>query len=100
MELHPDCRGTVVFDPKTLEKWGLVIKAKIICNTECGFISEIEILRRGGSQRKGRKAAKMQVALTKQLIGNHAVSMVREMFSVMDTPTPSESGMQKAANRV
>ena len=39
----------------------------------------------------------MQVVLTKQPFGNRAV---RELLSSIDTPCPSESGMQKTANKV
>ena len=60
------------------------------------FYEEVERLRG-----RGRKAAKintqLQVSLTKQPIGNSAI---RELLSAIDTPSPSESGMQRTANKV
>ena len=97
-----DCSGDIIFDPDSFSTWGLAIVGRMKCSSNCGFISEKlkfyeEIERKG----KGRKAAKintqLQVILTKQPIGN---SGIREILASIDTPCPSESGMQKSANKV
>lgn len=98
----PDCSGDIIFDPDSFSTWGLAIAGRMKCSSNCGFISEKlkfyeEVERKG----RGRKAAKintqLQVILTKQPIGN---SGVREILASIDTPCPSESGMQKNANKV
>ena len=102
VKLHPECPGDIVFHPQSFSTWGLAISARLKCAASCGYISDkLKFYQEIESSGKGRRAAKinvqLQVILTKQPFGNSAV---REVLAAIDTPCPSESGMQKNANHV
>jgi hypothetical protein len=102
MKMHPDCLGDIIFDPQSLSTWGLAFSGRLKCSAGCGFISDKmkfyqEIERPGRGRRAAKINTQMQVVLTKQTFGNCAL---REVLASIDTPCPSESGMQKTANKV
>ena len=99
----PSCEGNIVFDSQSFTTWGLAISCKLKCSENCGYQSArklkfYEEVQRPGKGRKGATInTQLQVVLTKQPIGNGAV---REILASIDTPCPSESGMQRNANKV
>ena len=102
LETFPECPGDVIFDPQSFSTWGLGIAGRLKCSDSCGFISDKlifyqEVMRPGRGRRAAKINSQLQVVLTKQTFGNSAV---RELLASIDTPCPSESGMQKTANKV
>ena len=102
LKTFPTCEGDVVLDPESFSTWGLGIAVAMKC-TECGFrTGQLKFYREQNVVKKrGRKPAaintQLQVALTKQPLGNAGV---REILAGVDVPGPAESGMQKIANTV
>ncbi len=99
----PNCEGNIIFDSQSFTTWGLAISSRLKCSENCGYQSArklkfYEEVQRPGKGRKGATInTQLQVVLTKQPIGNGAV---REILASIDTPCPSESGMQRNANKV
>ena len=103
MQMSPMCKGFVRLDNDKCCQMGFGIRSHLHCS-ECQyqssggmkFFEEIE-----DSNIKGHTSPKinvqMQVALTKEPIGNSAL---RNIFALCDINPPAESGMQKLANKV
>ncbi len=101
--MFPNCNGDIVFDPQSFSKWGVAFSGRLKCSDGCGYksVDQKKFYQEVERQGRGRKAAKvntqLQVVLTKHPIGNLAI---RDILASIDTPTPCESSMQKAANKV
>lgn len=100
-QIHPRCKGLVVKDAGRSQKFGTVWTLAAKC-TKCNYLSKREklydeVLMPG----RGRKAAapnvRLQVALSKNSIGNTAI---QHILASMNVDPPSKSGLRKSANSV
>lgn len=106
--MFPTCNGDVRLDQNRLYQIGLGLRSYMkctLCNYQSSscrkFYEEIQNHDNGGKRVKGQISPKinvqLQVALTKEPIGNTAL---RNIFATCDINPPAESGMQKLANKV
>jgi hypothetical protein len=103
-ETSPECHGLLTFDPNC-RKWGPgMLSAMLVC-CKCSYTSNFlkyyEEVTVTGRRNQGRLSSKvgvqMQVATSKQPIGNAAL---RRILASCDISPGTSSGMQKASNRV
>ena len=98
---HVDCQDELVWDNEREVKWGLCWIEGLTC-LSCGYKSTMHKLfiekvtgKRG--RRPGEPNIALQVGLSHTSAGNSAI---RTIFTTTGIPPPSESGLQKAANKV
>ena len=98
----PACNGDLKFDLGSEQQHGLCWRERLTC-VSCGYASDFVKLYEEVSvsnSSPGVKAAKpnvgVQVALSKLPVGSDAV---RTICMAANIPPPSESGMQKTANK-
>ena len=100
-ERHVGCDGMLCFDMKREKKVGLAWQESLKCE-KCTYMSTMyKLYEEVPSTGRGRRAAVPNVGVHIGL--SHAsLSMagLRTVMMAMDVPPPSQSGMQKSANRV